>query len=259
MLDKQVQRKQFMKTPRPENSQKTSAQRPLKKLTKKSETLEVRISYETKQKLSKQADTENRTVSDLVRSLIHEYLSKPQSSASTFDLRINLMRMKKFITQKPITAFASFAAILAASLSFIPAASAEDIQLNLQGEFIQPEGDGTRTRRFNTNIISDYGSTVIISVDGLNLIKVPNTSDSSISNLTLQDGLWVKIKTEKGATQNSNETLTIYVSIINTANGDETIIAEPFLTTHLGTPAEVLISSDKKNSYSLKFLADKPS
>ncbi|MEP1230810.1 MAG: hypothetical protein ABJG88_09060 [Litorimonas sp.] len=242
--------------PKQENLQKTP---PKKKTLKKSETLEVRISYETKQKLARQAEMESRSVSDLVRSLIHNYLSPSQSSASSLPLRTMIMRMKKFITQKPKTALASLITILTASIAFIPAASAEDYQLNLQGEFIEPQGDGTRTRTFNTDIILDYGSTVIMQADGSNAAEISKNSDSSISDLMAHDGLWIKIRTQKGSVQTPDESLTIHVSIINMSNGVETVIAQPSLTTSFGQTVEFLMSKDEAKSYSLKFLANSPS
>ncbi len=45
-----------------------------KDMSKKSEKLEIRLSYEDKQKLAAVADTEGRTVSDLVRGLIRRYI-----------------------------------------------------------------------------------------------------------------------------------------------------------------------------------------
>ena len=49
---------------------------------KKSEMLEVRVSYETKRKLSARAKSEDRTVSDVVRNLIDSYLVHPISKLS---------------------------------------------------------------------------------------------------------------------------------------------------------------------------------
>ncbi|MEP6343049.1 MAG: hypothetical protein ABJ275_07015 [Maricaulaceae bacterium] len=45
-----------------------------KEMSKKSEKLEIRLSYEEKQELSSVAEIEGRTVSDLVRGLIRRYV-----------------------------------------------------------------------------------------------------------------------------------------------------------------------------------------
>lgn len=45
-----------------------------KEMSKKSEKLEIRLSYEEKQELASVAETEGRTVSDLVRGLIRRYV-----------------------------------------------------------------------------------------------------------------------------------------------------------------------------------------
>ena len=45
-----------------------------KEMSKKSEKLEIRLSYEEKQELASVAETEGRTVSDLVRGLIRRYM-----------------------------------------------------------------------------------------------------------------------------------------------------------------------------------------
>jgi len=52
----------------------TQSDRPKKEMSKKSEKIEIRLSYEEKQELVEAAETEGRSVSDLVRGLIARYM-----------------------------------------------------------------------------------------------------------------------------------------------------------------------------------------
>lgn len=229
----------------------------VKRGSKKSETLEVRISYDTKQRLLQRAKSENRTLSAIVRNLIEAYLDKPQSSATHLTFGDIVMRIKTFIIKRPKSALASLIAIATSSIFFIPSATAEDFQLNLQAEFIEPsEKDGIRTRKLNTDFELDFGSTVIFTLDGPAITV--NKLDQNTSNdpIMSQDGRQFKLIIDETEIEDGEKALSIRVSIIDKLNGEELTLATPHIIAVYGETAN-FISEDGDKTFSLAFLPQK--
>lgn len=221
--------------------------RGLQKSPKKSETLEVRISYETKQELSERAETENRTVSDVVRTLIDTYLAKPVRGTETLSSGDTVMRFKHFILDKPKTIFASLAAIVGSSLFFMQTASAEPFILDMQGEYTQfgVEGpDSKRVRRFETQMELDFGSTIVMSINGQFVSDEP---------VLTQDGMWLKVKVDEADMPDGEKSVLIVLSVIDRVNETEIIVAQPRLTAAYDETAS-FISETETQKYSFKFL-----
>ena len=125
------------------------------KQPKKSETVEVRLSHPDKQALQAKASREGRTVSDIIRGLISDYIAQPDARSTSNKLTELFMTLKS----KPrslLAIAASCVPILALPVFFAASANAEDISLTLAAEYVSPvvEGgvEGTRTQRFSTEI-----------------------------------------------------------------------------------------------------------
>ncbi|RKQ70973.1 ribbon-helix-helix CopG family protein [Litorimonas taeanensis] len=155
---------------------------PSTKPAKKSEMLEVRLSYKDKQDLQNKAKAEGLSVSEVVRHLISDYLAQPKSRALSQRIMEIIMRGHT----KTKSAIATTGLIILGALTLSPLSNAEDISLNLQGTAIQPvmeNGEnGLRTRRFETEILLDSGKTVSLGFDGSHL-QTENISDLTNENV----------------------------------------------------------------------------
>ena len=217
-----------------------------KKPQKKSETLEVRISYETKQKLANRAETESRTVSEIVRRLIDSYLTLPASSTETSTSGDAVMRLKHFFLEKPKTILAGSAALIASLLFVIPAASADPFMLDMQGEYTQfgVEGpDSKRIRRFETQIELDFGSTIVMDIGGQSV---------SLNPILVEDGVWLKVKFDEVEIAKGEKAVSIILSIIDKANETETVVAQPTLTAAFDETATFMTETEREK-YSFTF------
>ncbi len=220
--------------------------------SKKSETLEVRISYETKQKLSERAQAETQTVSEIIRRLIASYLSSPESIPVASPTRPNINNMSKsivdFIIKKPKSTFASVLALAASSLIFIPPATAEEFILDIHGEYVeanQTNPSSVRTRRFNTRLLLDFGSTSLIGFDRQAFLQ---------ESTLLQDGLWIKIAVEETNILKMENAVSFTLFIIEKTEGQETVIAKPTLTAAYDETTAYMTERDDGKIYSFKFI-----
>lgn len=131
---------------------------------KKTEMIEVRISYEAKQALQARAEKERRSVSKIVRHLIYEFLSPETETAPMpqTNLMSNLILFMK--SWKTKIAIASAAISLPALFMIYPTAAAEQVTLMIDGNIervVDENGiNGINRRAFETNVITDYGNTV---------------------------------------------------------------------------------------------------
>lgn len=94
-----------------------------RKPTKKSETIDVRVSHEVKRRLHEKCQAEDRSVSDVMRSLIDNYLEDtveraPEKHAWRF-------AMPKHIQNRPRLSLAALAASILATLALAQTASAD--------------------------------------------------------------------------------------------------------------------------------------
>lgn len=111
---------------------------------KKSETLEVRLSYPDKIALKNKAAREGRTVSDVVRGLITSYIAKtePRSKSSNF------MELVIMLKSKPKSVMATLACLPILVTPFLlPAtANAGDISLTLESEYTESTKESSHGR-----------------------------------------------------------------------------------------------------------------
>jgi|GEM_PF-1724745 len=224
---------------------------------KKSEMLEVRVSYDTKRKLSEQAKSEGRTVSDVVRKLIDSYLAHPISMTHNSKLGDAIMFIKNLFIQKPKTTLAAMAAVMMSGLLFIPTATAENLTLDIEGEFVEPSHtNGSRTKTFKTQVELNFGEMIIMRVNGQ-----PSVSTYPIIS---EDGDWVKLEVvDETENKYGDKGVSIRLSIVNKNSADERIMAQPNLMAVYDEAAEfkmvteffedgTFIANGGKRSYTLK-------
>lgn len=225
---------------------------------KKSETLEVRVSYDTKRELSERAKLDGRTVSDVVRHLIGDYLANPISKTRNSKLGDAIMFMKKLFTQNPKTAVVTMAALLMSPLLIIPSATAENLIIDIKGEHIQPvESDEVRTRRFDTQVEMETDTVLKLGFDGLLV-----TTDPEV----ILEGDWLSLKINDVETLDGKKIVSMTVSIFGNVNGEDIVIAEPILKAVYGEAAEfkmlkenfnqetgTFYGKEKMTEFSLKF------
>lgn len=125
------------------------------KKSKKSETLEVRISYDDKLALQAKAAKEDRTVSHVIRGLISDYLKQPETRSKPNRMMELLMTFKS----KPKSAFAVALSCLALPFAVSSLAAAEELTISIDGEYSQPYWEngteGKRVRSFENEIIME--------------------------------------------------------------------------------------------------------
>jgi hypothetical protein len=219
---------------------------PPSKPPKKSEMLEVRLSYEDKKKLQAKARQDGVSVSETVRRLISNYLA-PSESRTTLQ-RLKESIMKNHLKTKSALAAAGIACI--GALTFAPLSAADEVGLKLQGSSVQSLKDGTRTRNFETEILIDEGKTIVLGLDG-GLLNEQNISEAKDGDLMLT--LRVD-KTEEGLVLDFK----IHQTIEN-ENGVETkLVAKPKLTTSFDTESKIVLNLEENETLSLLVTAQNP-
>jgi len=195
---------------------------------KKSENLEVRLSHQDKTALQKKAAQEGRSVSAVVRELISDYLTQPIARSTPNRFMELIMKLKS----KPKSMVAALV-ILVAPFTLFQFASAEDVAIELNGEYTKPiqvNGEiGMRSRTFATEIHLTDGERQEFELGG--------ASDLSMSISVNQDG----------------EQLLIDMII---REGDK-LIAMPKLTTHFDAPIRVEVGEEGGELLTLNALPTK--
>lgn len=219
----------------------------VKRSSKKSETLEVRISYDTKQKLSERAALEGRTVSELVRTLCTSYLANDSSHTESSFLGEFVMRAKNFIFQKPKTVLAGLLAVAGSTMLMMPSAAAQDFTLEMQGEVMLPVSEpiaGVRIRKFSTDISLGFNSPIVLGLDGQKL---------SNDRLPDGDGTWMTIIVREASGTDNKNAVYIFLSIVEKLDSKETVLADPVLLAVYDQSSKTVSEADGA-TYSFKFV-----
>lgn len=125
---------------------------------KKSEMLEVRVSYGTKSALKDRAHAERRSVSDIVRSLISDYLVGDRSKRDEESRAPDGTRW----IDRPRLAITSLLASAGIVLALQQVGHAQNVALELDGTFVQ-EDSGIHS--FGTQVQLEYGVKYDLSID----------------------------------------------------------------------------------------------
>lgn len=194
---------------------------------KKSETLEIRLSYPDKQALRAKASAEGRSVSSVVRELISDYIAAPclePRAPQTF-----AESLMSFFKRPIVAAVATITAICALPLAFVPSAYATDVRLRYEGEYVQPvveDGEtGINTRSFINEVSLDLDKPSTLPVMG-----PQGTVDVTITLKSVEDGITIIMEFEE----------------------DDTVIAAPTLRANYGETASFETNEADGTRFALK-------
>lgn len=211
--------------------------------SKKSENIEVRISYEVKQALYKKAKLDRRTVSDIMRELISGYLDAPKLSTEPYKIESPVMLIKSLM-QKPKTLLATVLTVVSTSVFLIPNAVAEDIHLNIEGEIINTNTQATTSiakRRIETSMTMDSGSTFDIDL-GTEHMKV------------LPRDLILRLTVTGTDLKNSQKGVDIKMKLIEMNGTVENVLAAPhIITSALDDEANFIAEYESGTKVTFKF------
>lgn len=194
---------------------------------KKSETLEIRVSYETKQALQKKAADEGQTVSAVIRNLINDYLAPTGHEAKQVSTRF-----------KPVLVTGgALSAVGTALIAFFGASApaiAEDVHIALNTDFSRTVGDGMRTSSTQWELLSKF--------DEMQKFDVP-FGDSHVT-LALK-----VVPQEEGR-------VAISLSLLDKMKMDNPVLAKPVLLARYGETARIEIG-DEKERYEISMTPQK--
>jgi len=189
---------------------------------KKSENIEIRIDHETKLALQDRAEDENQSVSEVLRSLIGDYL---RSEKATYPQRNRFREYAGWITATGLLLFSG--------LSFIPTATADSLKLEFRGEILQKHKDGQRLQT------SDY--LVEFDEEG-GPVRLPIGSGDHI----------IEISVRTFEDKEQGEAADMRLKIIHLNGDQEEVIAEPFLIGRLDQVSSIEIGSESDIIYKIE-------
>ena len=124
-----------------------------KRPAKKTESVEVRLPFETKRALIEKCKKQGVTVSSVIRALIDQYLQpRPYASETT---RSNYMSM---IASRPRAAFVVVASALGLAVLSLTPLRAEDVLLSVNGSITETDGAATNRSDFDTSLVLDFAA-----------------------------------------------------------------------------------------------------
>lgn len=224
------------------------------KAPKKSETLEVRLSFDDKQALQAKAAKEGRTVSDVIRGLITDYV-KPNKARTALNPLTELFMTLKSKPKTLLACVASSLPILALPFFLATPANAEDISLTLEGEYISPEiingdNEGKRVRRFSTEVHLGLDQFISLQLSSLKY----QTSDTSlylVAQITEADEqVNIRMTLCETLTPPSNTRYDIKLVDTDTCEGGR-VLAQPIITALYGEKAEFRMGDEDGESFRL--------
>ncbi|HPF23987.1 MAG: hypothetical protein R3C08_07875 [Hyphomonas sp.] len=194
---------------------------------KKSEKIEVRISHEEKRELQVLAQHRGQTVSMIVRDLVTEHLK----AARRAELQTALRERTDMILTPARTHPRKLAAALVASLGLgallMPAAMADPLKVELEGDFQRTGAEFKEQHKFNSTMVVEPGATGTF---------VTNTPESDVDGYRIE----LTVSPEEAGR------IRIDVSIYRGLEGDD-LIAHPILTTMAGEEARIHVGSDAES------------
>jgi len=212
---------------------------------KKSETIEVRISYETKQALQKKARREKRTVSDVVRGLIALYLEEQDGIRVMDKILEKLIMLKTTLIQKPVAAMTTALSLAAGSFLFFTAASAQDVQLDVRGGLHNEcSPSDSITGNFRKEVALNYGETLeFILPDTRNIDAAEKSKEGSLTRLQVMEA------------KEGDIALTFTIFDGPVATGD--ILATPRLIMRIDSTASIQIGTDNVSCLFIEIAASR--
>lgn len=202
-----------------------------KSKSKKSETLEVRVSYDVKDALQQKARSEHKTVSEIVRHLIAQYLTiKPrpiplrnESSAS----KVSFIHRLSQLTRRPRAIAAAALGLVGTALIFQSPSIAQDVSLELDGTFVIENGG-----------IHSFGEQVDLSFGQEHEFVVGSGANYKITMVVQEPGV------EYGDVQ-------IEFKIIRLDEVGEVTIAQPSMTMDFARNARIELTDEDGGFYGM--------
>jgi hypothetical protein len=134
---------------------------------KKSEKLEVRLTYSEKRALQREAKSEGSSVSELVRGVLERHIK----SQPYFETALQPMR------RHPRSAMAGLIAAICSlgiAFSLSPSASTEPLRVEMLGKMVSPDPEVTRVSRFSANVdLNETGEGTHLLLHGDRPFHVP--------------------------------------------------------------------------------------
>lgn len=198
---------------------------------KKSEKIEVRISYEEKRDLQTLARQRGQTVSTIVRGLITDHLRASQRAELQRPFRASLRERTDMILKPASMHPRKLAAAVVASFSLgalmLPTAVADPVKVELQGDFQRTSAEYREQHKFNSTMAIEPG------VPGTFLTATP---ESDVPGYRI----------ELTVSPENNGQMQFSLSIYRGLEGDE-LIASPTLTALSGEEARIRIGSEEES------------
>lgn len=206
--------------------------------SKKSETLEIRITHQEKEAVKERAASEGMTVSAWIRSLIAKNLANSQGRSEQKSW-INLLLA---ITRDPFKTTGALIAAAGSAILLTSTAQAEPISLGIEFEHRSPSlaPDGTpsqQTKRMTTDLLLEENNVMCFTSDpNISCVAGSIPEDAFvwfIEPRQTSDGIFVKLKLKKG----------------------DTLIAEPGLIIVQGETGGITIGGEDGSQFSFKIEA----
>ncbi len=210
-----------------------------KQQSKKSESIEVRLPFETKAALAARSKRDGQSMSDVVRLLIEQYLANTHALAPQFS---NTKRLFIITRKRAAAVLSALAVSTAIALATMAPSQADDVELSIGGHITQGHGkteitkqngtvgiisDGISVIKLNDKVITEYGKPVVIS-------HTVNGTTAYILEFTSRP-------TDEG-------NVYISVTIKHREGGDEKIIATPSITVEYQKNARIEIAGDNDSA-----------
>ena len=130
--------------------------------SKKSETIEVRVSYETKQALKDKCRSDGTTISSVMRRFIHQFL---EAESDVSKRNSNWRKLMTFAAEKPRRAIVLGASAITLIAFGLAPIRAEDVSLQVTGSVLKRDGEYVNSTDIKTTLVAKYDDEVAIRFD----------------------------------------------------------------------------------------------
>ncbi len=127
---------------------------------KKTETIEVRVPYETKIALAARSERDGQSMSNIVRTLIDQYLNKASTATPQFASTKRLFSLSRKKIVGALTAFSVVTALVFTSMS---PSLADDIELSISGQIVKFFGNVEVVKNENADFIKGFADEVYVT------------------------------------------------------------------------------------------------
>ncbi|MEM9179149.1 MAG: hypothetical protein AAGA89_05535 [Pseudomonadota bacterium] len=202
---------------------------------KRSEKLEVRLTYSEKRALQLEAKSEGSSVSELVRAVLERHIE----SQPYFETALQPMR------RHPRSALAGLLAVIGSlgiAFSLSPSASTEPLRVEMLGKMVSPDPEVTQVSRFSANVdLNETGEGTQLLMHGDRPFHVPGAfaQPHKIEVSVLQ------------ADDEPDQPLVLTLRVVEQESGLELVGAEPTATLKQGRMVNFDFAADSGIRYTI--------